>query len=173
MKQKQSVLLRPLIWLLVCMTSQGFVLPSASNSKTGSSLHVATKKFEVTIRMPPTGSDLQANLVLEPVLSTPSEIVEVRYKVPFGLNVEPKNGLAVCTKDGEGGERVGDILRYSSQWTLGLPRGSGILSTAAAFSGGVSWQCSMFNVLKAKEWREVVEALLSNEQVSSTTPFWH
>ncbi len=35
-----------------------------------------------------------------PVLDVPSEIVEVRYAVPFGLDVAPKEGLAVCTKDG-------------------------------------------------------------------------
>ena len=43
-----------------------------------------------------------------------SEAVVVRYKVPFGLNVENQNGKAICTKDGKGGERVGDIL---SEWT--------------------------------------------------------
>jgi hypothetical protein len=169
MRQKPRLTLHPLLLIFVCMASHGFVLPLASTSKPGSSLSVATKKFEVMVQMPPTGSDLQANIVLEPILPTPSEIVEVRYKVPFGLNVEPKKGLALCTKDGEGGERVGDILRYTSQWTLGLPRGSGLITQAAAFSGGVSWQCTMFNVLKAKEWQEVVEALLSNEQVSSAT----
>jgi hypothetical protein len=166
MRQKPRLTLHPILLLFACITSHGFVLYSASTSKTGSSLSDATKTFEVMIQMPPSGSDLQANIVLEPILSTPSEIVEVRYKVPFGLNVEPKKGLAVCTKDGEGGERAGDILRYTSQWNLSLPRGSGLLTQAAAFSGGLSWQCSMFNVLKAKEWREVVEALLSNEQVS-------
>ena len=35
-----------------------------------------------------------------PILDVPSEIVEVRYAVPFGLDVAPKDGLAVCTKDG-------------------------------------------------------------------------
>lgn len=35
-----------------------------------------------------------------PILDVPSEIVEVRYAVPFGLDVAPKEGLAVCTKDG-------------------------------------------------------------------------
>ncbi|CAB9515425.1 expressed unknown protein [Seminavis robusta] len=114
--------------------------------------------------MPPTGSGLQANIACEPVLDVPSEIVEVRYKVPFGLNVEPQRGLAVCTQDGEGGEKVGDVLRYTSQWKMGLPKGDGLLTQAAAFSGGLSWQCTMFNVMKAKEWGEVVEALLSNEQ---------
>ena len=39
-----------------------------------------------------------------------SEAVVVKYKVPFGLNVENKDGRATCTKDGDGGEKVGDIL---------------------------------------------------------------
>lgn len=132
-------------------------------------LHVTkSENFEFSLRMPPSGSGLQANLKFESALSVPSEIVEVRYKVPFGLNVEPKKGLAVCTQDGEGGEKVGDVLRYTSQWTLGFPAGDGLISQGAAFAGGVSWQCTMFNVLKAQEWGQVVEALLSNEQVSTS-----
>ena len=87
------------------------------------------------VDMPPTGSDRRAQMKIEPVLTVPSEMIEVRYKVPFGLNVEPKANLAVCTKDGPGGEKVGDVLRYSSQWTLGLPDGDGLITTAAAFSG--------------------------------------
>lgn len=125
----------------------------------------SNERFELSVAMPPSGSGLQANLAFESVLSVPSEIVEVRYTIPFGLNVEPKKGLAVCTQDGKGGEQVGDVLRYSSQWSLGLPAGDGLVTQAAAFSGGLSWQCTMFNVMKAKEWGQVVEALLSNEQV--------
>ena len=125
-----------------------------------------SESFKVSVAMPPTGSGMQANMAFESILSVPSEIVEVRYKVPFGLNVEPKKGLAVCTQDGEGGEKVGDVLRYASHWTLGLPKGDGLVTQAAAFSGGLSWQCTMFNVMKAKDWSQVVEALLSNEQVS-------
>ena len=34
--------------------------------------------------------------------------------------------------------------------------------SAAAFAGGVSWRCSMFDVVKAKSWGQVVEALTSN-----------
>ena len=72
--------------------------------------------------------------------------------------------MAVCTKDGPGGERVGDVLRYTSQWTLGLPRGDGVITTAMSFSGGISWQCSMFDVMRARRLEEVVEALTSNVQ---------
>eukprot|EP00804_Cyclotella_cryptica_P005957 CCRYP_000216-RA/>CCRYP_000216-RA protein AED:0.25 eAED:0.25 QI:0/0/0/1/0/0.5/2/0/125 len=98
-----------------------------------------------------------------PVLDAPSEIIEVRYKVPFGLDVAPKNNMAVCTKAGTAGEKPGDVLRYTSQWTLGLPRGDGVITTAMSFSGGISWQCSMFDVMAAKRWEDVVAALVSNE----------
>lgn len=107
-----------------------------------SSSHQQTKKgsqlndtVTLTVDMPPTGSKRTARMNIEPVLTVPSEIVEVRYEVPFGLNVEPKDNLAVCTQDGPGGEKVGDVLRYTSQWTLGLPQGDGLVTTAAAFSG--------------------------------------
>lgn len=124
----------------------------------------ASSPFEVTIDLPPSGSELQAQMRFESILSVPSEIIEVRYKVPFGLDVAPKKGLAVCTKDGAGGEKVNDILRYTSQWSLGLPRGGGLLATAASFAGGLSWQCTMFDVMKAENWEQVVEALTSNTQ---------
>lgn len=53
---------------------------------------------------------------LPPVLQN-SEVVVVRYDLPFGLSAEPKNGQVVVTKDGkEGGEKVGDILRQTTYW---------------------------------------------------------
>jgi len=118
--------------------------------------------FEISVIMPPSDSGLQANLKFSPIVPGPSELIEVRYQLPFGLDVAPQDNLAVCTKDGAGGEKVGDVLRYTSQWSLGLPQGDGLVSTAAAFSGGVSWQCSLFDVMKARAWEEVVEALTSN-----------
>mmetsp|Transcript_29289 Transcript_29289/g.63566 ORF Transcript_29289/g.63566 Transcript_29289/m.63566 type:complete len:175 (-) Transcript_29289:110-634(-) len=121
-----------------------------------------SSKFEIVISMPPSNSDLQAQLAFPSVVDGPSELVEVRYKLPFGLDVAPQKGLAVCTKANGGGEQVGDILRYTSQWTMGLPRGDGLITTAASFSGGVAWQCSLFDVIKASSWEEVVGALTSN-----------
>lgn len=93
-----------------------------------------------------------------------SEAVVVKYKIPFGLNVENKGGLAICTKDGEGGEKVGDVLRYTTQWTLGLPSGDGAITTAASFAGAISWQLGLFDVAKATSWDEVIEALVSNTE---------
>jgi hypothetical protein len=117
---------------------------------------------EMTVDIPPSGSELKAVMKIAPCLSVKSEMIEVRYKLPFDLSVEPKRNLAVCTKDGKGGEKVGDILRYTSQWTLGLPAGEGLAQSAATWSGGLKWQCSMFNVLAARDWRQVVEALQTN-----------
>jgi hypothetical protein len=159
-----------LAMLLFPLTAHGFL---GRNSPTGASPSrvvlqaEASKPVEISIKLPPSGSGLLANMKIQPMLSVPSEIICVRYKVPFGLDVAPKNQLCMCTKDGAGGEKEGDVLRYTSQWTLGVPRGDGIVSTVASFAGGVSWQCSMFNVLKAQSWEEVVEALTTNVEVST------
>ena len=118
--------------------------------------------FSINVDLPPKGSDLQARLNFEPVLPQPSEVVVVRYKVPFGLNVAPEQNLAICKEAGPGGEQPGDALRFTSFWSFGLPSGDGIVSTAASFSGGISWQCRMFDVMQAKRWEDVVEALTSN-----------
>merc|ERR1712127_124776 len=117
------------------------------------------------VKVPPANSGLIAQMKVRKStdIFSDSEIVEVRYKVPFGLNVEPQNGnVVVCTKAGDGGEQVGDVLRFTSCWKMGLPRGDGLVTTAASFAGGLSRQCNMFDVMGAKAWEEVVEALTSN-----------
>ena len=154
--------------LIPCVSAFLTNLPAGTVNRNTvvTSLADATEPFELmTIDMPPSGSMLQANLKIKPILSVPSEMIEVRYKLPFGLDVAPKKGLAVCTKSGAGGEQEGDVLRYTSRWSMGLPSGDGLVSSAAAFSGGISWQCTMFNVMNAESWEEVVEALVSNDQV--------
>ena len=55
----------------------------------------------------------------------------MRYDIPFALNVENQGGRAVCTKAGDGGEQPGDVLRYTTNWSLGLPQGDGLVTTAA------------------------------------------
>ncbi len=105
----------------------------------------------------------KAQLRFKPLLPE-SEAVLVRYNLPFGLNVEQQGGRAVCTKEGTGGERPGDVLRYTTNWKLALPDGDGIGATAALASGQVSWRIGLFDVAKAKTWDEVVEALTSNTQ---------
>jgi hypothetical protein len=127
-----------------------------------SSSNMDSSTFEVTIDLPPKGSNMKARLNIESILSVPTELVVVRYQLPFGLNVEPVKGLAVVTQPGFGGERPGDILRFTTQWTLGLPSGESLANTFASFAGGLSWQCSIFDVIKAKAWEQVVNALTSN-----------
>ena len=129
-------------------------------------LYDTDKVFELEIDMPPTNSGNRARLKFPSILSVPSEIIQVRYKLPFGLDVAPLKNLAVCTKDGNGGEKAGDVLRYTSQWIMGLPSGEGLAATAAFTGVGPTWQCNMFDVMKAKNWEKVVEALTSNVDVS-------
>jgi hypothetical protein len=118
--------------------------------------------FQLVIDVPPSNSDVQVTMNIDPILSVPSELIVVRYKVPFGLNIEPRKNFAIVTANGPGGEQIGDVLRYTSQWTLGLPRGDGIGTTFASFAGGLKWQCSMFNVMSVKQWEQVILALVSN-----------
>lgn len=126
-------------WLfitLVLPSVAGFAPVVPSKQRFGTSHQkLQASPVTLTVDLPPVGSDRTATMKIDPALSVPSEFIEVRYKVPFDLSVEPKNNLAVCTKAGPGGEKVGDVLRYTSQWTLGLPKGEGLVSTAAAFSG--------------------------------------
>jgi hypothetical protein len=76
--------------------------------------------FEFSFEVPKKGiADVgTAEVKLPPILEK-SELVVVRYELPFGLSAEPdaKSGQVVVTKDGkEGGEQVGDILRQTTYW---------------------------------------------------------
>jgi hypothetical protein len=79
----------------------------------------ARADFEFSFEIPKKGiADVgTAEVKLPPILEN-SEIVIVRYELPFGLNAEPDTemGQVVVTKDGNGGERVGDILRQTTYW---------------------------------------------------------
>jgi len=155
---------RTVLFLLVASLTNtaAFVSPATQQSSSRLLAQDNDDFFETEFTMPPTRSGVVARLKFPRVFNEPSELVMVRYPLPFGLNVEPQNNLATCTKDGPGGEKVGDVLRYTSQWAMGLPRGDGILTQAGSFSGALSWQCSMFDVMKANDWSRVVEALTSN-----------
>mmetsp|Transcript_25409 Transcript_25409/g.45941 ORF Transcript_25409/g.45941 Transcript_25409/m.45941 type:complete len:183 (+) Transcript_25409:91-639(+) len=86
-----------------------------------------------------------AEVTLPPILES-SELVVVRYALPFGLNAEPQNGQVIVTKDGkaDGGERVGDVLRQTTYW-----RGN---------------QPGLFDVSKnAENFDLVVQALVTND----------
>mmetsp|Transcript_11830 Transcript_11830/g.16769 ORF Transcript_11830/g.16769 Transcript_11830/m.16769 type:complete len:187 (+) Transcript_11830:167-727(+) len=167
MMSKRTSALALMMATLCLQCAESFVVAPKSSQHVGgvnSALRSSSppESFEVVVNLPPSTNDLRAQMRIAPILSVPSEIIEVRYDLPFGLDVAPKDGMAVCTKDGPGGERVGDVLRFTSQWTMGLPRGDGLVTTAASFAGGLQWQCSMFDVMRASQWGEVVEALTSN-----------
>lgn len=57
-----------------------------------------------------------AEMSFQPLL-VESELVVVRYALPFGLNAEPRGRVVAVTKDGPGGEQVGDIVRFCTKWT--------------------------------------------------------
>ena len=87
---------------------------SESKSETG------RPDFEFSFEIPKKGiSDVgTAEVKLPPILDN-SEIVIVRYDLPFGLNAAPDeaSGQVVVQQDGKGGgEKVGDILRQTTYW---------------------------------------------------------
>ena len=69
----------------------------------------AREPFSMPIDLGPSG---KGSLKFKPAMES-SEAVLVKYPLPFNLNVENQGGRAVVTKDGPGGERVGDMLRES------------------------------------------------------------
>lgn len=89
------------------------------------------------------------NMNFKPLLATESELVVVRSPLPLNLAAAPNGRVVSVTKDGEGGERVGDILRFTLKWTDRQP--------------------SMFDVCQVMErqlqtsFDEVVAALVSND----------
>jgi hypothetical protein len=91
------------------------------NPKSSSILPMAARAdFEFSFEIPKKGiADIgTAEVKLPPILEK-SELVVVRYDLPFGLDAAPdeKSGQVVVTKDGkEGGEQVGDILRQTTYW---------------------------------------------------------
>ena len=91
------------------------------------------------------------NMKFKPLL-TDSELVQVTYSLPFGLSAEPKGRVVSVTADGEGGEKVGDILRFTLEW-----------------QGQTAPVPQMFDVCSCMEQRldtsfdRVVKALTSND----------
>lgn len=98
----------------------GFVIQHPKSSSAVMLSMEPRADFEFSFEVPKKGiSDVgTAEVKLPPILEN-SEVVVVRYELPFGLNAEPdaKSGQVVVTKDGkDGGERVGDILRQTTYW---------------------------------------------------------
>jgi hypothetical protein len=69
------------------------------------------------------------------------------YDIPFSLNIEkPPRGFPapVVTKDGKGGEKVGDVLRATTSWSQGF-NAAGATSDIMMFAGNVKWRKSVFD----------------------------
>lgn len=75
--------------------------------------------FELVLSLEQKGKPVKCNLKFKPSMPS-SETIVVEYGMPFGLNVENKNGRAVCTKAGTGGEQPGDVLRCASLRSISL-----------------------------------------------------
>ena len=159
-----SSLLLILSSLLLLPSSLSFsLLPSLHQSIPFSLHQLRAANYEADVLLPPREKGLTARLSF-PAFVEDAELVEIRVPIPFGIDLEPVKGLATITKENAAcpGAEVGDVLRYTTQWTMGLPRGDGMLTTAASFSGGIGWQCSLLDVGRARSWEEVVEGLVSN-----------
>ena len=131
-----------------------FAKPVLSLSKNAvtTSLSSTRDDFEFSFLVPKKGiADIGTAEVKLPPLLENSELVVVRYNLPFGLSAEPspaQNGEVVITKDGAPGkEIVGDILRQTTYW------------------GGMDGkEVGIFDVSKNKaNFDRVVAALVTND----------
>ena len=91
-----------------------------------------------------------------------SVVFIVQYDVPFKLNVEAddKTGVPIVTKDGLGGEVIGDVLRATTAWSQGM-NAAGLTSDIMSFAGNVKWRKSIFETVGAP-FDSTVAALQSN-----------
>ena len=104
-------------------TSTAFTAPTTQTQRS-TPLYDARPDFSFSFEIPKKGiADVGTAEVNLPPLLEESEVVVVRYDLPFGLNAAPDaaSGQVVVTKDGEGGEKVGDILRQTTYWRGSTP----------------------------------------------------
>ena len=93
---------------------------------------------------------------LKPILEGSSKAIIVKYTLPFGLDVENRDGKAVVTKDGAGGEKVGDILRLTTHWYMGEAISNNGIAGFANFAGAPAWKIGLFEVTDATHPRHPV-----------------
>jgi hypothetical protein len=150
------------------MRSKAILLGQPSQHRSVSSLSMAQDQVGkiVEIDVPMNGMDgeslMPIPIRLRPIFAN-SVFLTVVYDVPFGLNVDkpPKNfPCPFVTKDGKGGEKVGDVLRATSCWSQGF-NAAGATSDIMSFAGNVKWRRSVFDTTGAP-WEQVVQALTSN-----------
>lgn len=91
----------------------------------------------------------------QPMFEAGSEFIVVRFPVPFDLNVEPRDGRVVVTKD-DGLLRAGDVVRATTTFTMSMQTSFGLLPAAKKTK-------ALFDVT-GKEWEQVVEAFTANRK---------
>jgi len=110
-----------------------------ANGKTGTS-----KSFRISVKLPVEEGVKEEVIICEPVLKEKSKIIEVRYPIPYALDVEKNEvtGLPTCYLAGWNGEVPDDILRYCSAWNE-------------------DGECIIHDCCESS-WEECVQALCSN-----------
>ena len=92
---------------------------SLSNSRRTARTLAMREDFEFSFDIPQKGITEYGTMEVRlPPLLESSTLEVVRYRLPFGLDAAPDaaTGQVVVTKDGKGGEKVGDILRQTTYW---------------------------------------------------------
>jgi hypothetical protein len=165
----RSFFLRVILLCAILALAVAFTLPSnaikGSRRMTMSVDNGSPRLFEV--QFPLSEGYKPIDMKLRPIFDK-SQLYVTQYSIPFSLSVEPQGmqmgekvvKLPTVTKDGAGGEKVGDILRLTSCWVQGM-QGSGVGSDIMNFAGMIKWQNSVFDCVGAP-WQQVVDALTSN-----------
>lgn len=130
-----------LLLVLSASLTDAFVPSSASQTatcitKSSTAIYEARREFEFSFEIPKKGiADVGTAEVRLPPLLEKSEVIVVRYDLPFGLNAAPDeaSGQVVVTEDGSGGEKVGDILRQTTYWRGNQPGIFDVSKNAANF----------------------------------------
>ena len=140
------------VLFVVSTPTSAFMLLHPRLARAASTSFLARGDFEYSFELPKKGiADIGSAEVKLPPLLEASEIIVVRYDLPFGLSAEPspaQNGEVVVTKDGAPGkEKVGDILRQTTYW------------------GGMGGkEIALFDVSRNKgDFDKVVQALVTND----------
>ena len=99
---------------------------------------MAREPIEIEFELPKKGITEYGTVQMKlPPMLENSEAVVVRYELPFGLNAAPEKHdypwmKCVVSKDGEGGEKVGDVLRF----TTAFPNGKAPIMYDVCAAGG-------------------------------------
>eukprot|EP00326_Haptolina_ericina_P032532 CAMPEP_0181251042 /NCGR_PEP_ID=MMETSP1096-20121128/46654_1 /TAXON_ID=156174 ORGANISM="Chrysochromulina ericina, Strain CCMP281" /NCGR_SAMPLE_ID=MMETSP1096 /ASSEMBLY_ACC=CAM_ASM_000453 /LENGTH=199 /DNA_ID=CAMNT_0023348575 /DNA_START=16 /DNA_END=615 /DNA_ORIENTATION=+ len=148
--------------LLMCDAAPAAVAESNDNA---ASRIAVREKFWMEFEIPKKGIAEYgtAQVRLAPLLES-STLIKVEYNLPFGLSAEPKDGRAVVTKAGEGGEQPGDLLRFFSAWKVrdGAPIGSPDLVDVNQVMNRILPN-GMVVPREAEGWEQVIAKLCTND----------